>query len=82
MQISDRYPTDYYRLRRRVTAEIREQLAIWSARPAEKALDVQEVRTWAHDLSLRSGIPNRGIVKLFSQLSPATTAWFLKEGDL
>jgi hypothetical protein len=71
------YPNDYYQLRRKVTQEIREQLENWVIRastenPATKA----EIEEYVRELSLRSGIPEKGVQRLFTSINGKTSAWF------
>jgi hypothetical protein len=71
------YPNDYYKLRRRVGMEIKEQLQKYIIVSSKGGtIDPADVQVWAQELSIRSGIPMRGIIRLFQDISPASKEWF------
>jgi hypothetical protein len=71
------YPNDYYQLKRRVTKEIIEQLETWVYRAStDKPATQEEIRTWVRQLSLRTGISEKGIIVLFAKINPKTQEWF------
>jgi hypothetical protein len=71
------YPTQYYQLRRRVSQEIKEVMETWMIRAStDNPATGQEIKEWVRELSVRSGLPTKSIIKQFVEISPKTQAWF------
>ena len=72
------YPSDYYKLKRRVSKEIAEILETWTIRAStDHPVSKEEIDTWVRELGVRSGLGRNAIKNLFLAINPKTKEWFV-----